>query len=120
MKIKNHITETHQSGTFEAVYEIVRQIPRGKVATYGMVAALIGNVKLSRAVGYALHANPDNASIPCHRVVFRDGSLSESYAFGGTEVQRQKLLSEGVRFGEDGKVIMSECLWDLRESGNER
>lgn len=57
------------------VYEVVRRIPKGKVATYGQVAALAGAPRNARFVGYALHSNPEPGVIPCHRVVFRDGSL---------------------------------------------
>ena len=115
MEIKKRGTENVNRGIFNAVYEIVRQIPRGKVATYGMIASILGNVRLSRAVGYALHVNPDNSTIPCHRVVFRDGALSEGYAFGGKEVQRKMLSDEGVTFGKDGKVVMSKHLWKAEE-----
>ncbi len=58
------------------VYEVVRRIPKGKVATYGQVAALAGAPRNARFVGYALHSNPEPGVIPCHRVVFRDGSLA--------------------------------------------
>ena len=77
---------------------MVRSIPRGKVATYGQVAALAGNPRNARFVGFALHANPDPERIPCHRVVFRDGSLAPGFAFGGPDEQRRRLEQEGVRF----------------------
>ena len=69
--------------TFERIYEQVKLIPKGKVATYGQIALLAGNPRWSRVVGYALHANPDPDSIPCHRVVTKEGRLSPSFAFGG-------------------------------------
>lgn len=59
--------------TFDKVYAAVRLIPRGSVATYGQIAAAIGNKRLARVVGYALHVNPEPGVIPCHRVVKRDG-----------------------------------------------
>ena len=62
------------------VYEVVRRIPKGKVATYGQVAALAGAPRNARFVGYALHSNPEPGVIPCHRVVFRDGSLAPGFA----------------------------------------
>ena len=80
--------------TFEKIYEVVRQIPRGKVATYGLVALLAGNPRLARVVGYALHVNPEPGVIPCHRVVGSDGSLT-GYA-GGVEVKSMLLQHEGV------------------------
>ena len=61
--------------TFEKIYEVVRNIPKGKVATYGQVAILAGNPRLARVVGYALHVNPDTSTIPCHRVVNREGRV---------------------------------------------
>ena len=59
--------------TFERIYEIVKQIPGGKVATYGQIASLAGNPRLARVVGYALHVNPEPDEIPCFRVVNRNG-----------------------------------------------
>lgn len=108
-----NIEKQKKSNLYEAVYDIVRHIPKGKVATYGMIASIIGNVRLSRAVGYALHANPDNSRTPCHRVVFRDGSLALGFAFGGAHVQREMLEEEGVTFNKNGKVDMKTCLWDM-------
>ena len=71
--------------TFERIYEAVRLIPAGSVATYGQVAEAAGNRRLARVVGYALHVNPDPATIPCHRVVNRFGEVSPAFAFGNAE-----------------------------------
>ena len=68
--------------TFEKVYQAVRLIPEGSVATYGQVAEAIGNRRLSRVVGFALHVNPEPGVIPCHRVVKQDGEVSSAFAFG--------------------------------------
>mgnify|MGYP003379299262 CR=1 FL=1 len=80
----------------EGVFEQVRRIPRGKCATYGQIARLMGRPRSARYVGYALRSNPapgaDEADIPCHRVIFKDGSLCKGFAFGGPEVQRAMLL----------------------------
>ena len=81
---------------FERIYRVVREIPRGKVSTYGMVAARAGNPRWSRVVGYALHVNPEPVVIPCHRVVNREGRTSSAFAFGGQDVQAQLLMEEGV------------------------
>lgn len=89
---------------FEKVYEAVRSIPDGKVASYGMIALLCGNPKASRQVGWALHVNPSPDTIPCYKVVFKDGSLSEGFAFGGEGEQRRLLEADGVEFDEYGKV----------------
>lgn len=89
--------------SFQRIYEIVKKIPEGKVMTYGQVAHL-ANVATPRVVGFALHVNPDGENIPCHRVIFADGSLSKGYLFGGEGEQRKKLEEEGVRFLKNGKI----------------
>jgi methylated-DNA-protein-cysteine methyltransferase-like protein len=94
------------------VYELVRQIPEGRVASYGQIAFMAGSWRASRAVGYALHRNPYHGKVPCHRVVFKDGGLASGFAFGGQDVQRQLLESEGVKFTADGHVDMNECRWN--------
>jgi len=83
---------------FDKFYEIVKRIPRGKVMTYGQVAALAGFPRCARQVGFALHRNPCSKTIPCHRVVFKDGSLSPAFAFGGERKQRELLEQEGIVF----------------------
>jgi len=97
--------------TFEKIYNVVRQIPCGKVTTYGSVAVMAGNGKWSQVVGYALHVNPDPQNIPCHRVVNRFGELSKAFAFGGENIQRQLLENEGVEFLPDGRVDLNKYLW---------
>ncbi len=86
------------------VYDFVKKIPAGKVATYGIIQKACG-LENARQVGKILHNNPDPAHIPCYRVVRFDGAVSEMYAFGGGEAQRGKLEAEGVRFLK-GKVNM--------------
>ena len=93
--------------TFDKVYQAVRQIPCGTVATYGQIAEAIGNKRLSRVVGYALHVNPEPGVIPCHRVVKQDGSVSEAFAFGGSNRQVELLQAEGVGFIDDTHVDMA-------------
>lgn len=93
--------------TFEKIYEVVKTIPKGRVATYGQVAALAGNPRLARVVGFALHNNPDTSAIPCHRVVNREGKVAKSFAFGGGDIQRQLLEAEGIVFEADGTVDLS-------------
>lgn len=96
--------------TFELIYDVVKQIPKGTVATYGQVAALAGNKRWSRVVGYALHVNPDPEHIPCHRVVNRLGEVSKAFAFGGENRQIALLTQEGVSF-TDGKVDLQKYGW---------
>ena len=97
--------------TFELIYDVVRRIPRGKVATYGQVAMLAGNPHWSQVVGYALHVNPDPATIPCHRVVNRYGEPSRAFVFGGINEQILLLEAEGVEFTE-GRVDLRKYRWD--------
>jgi len=90
---------------FNEIYEVVKKIPMGKVMNYGTVAALAGFPGCSRQVGFALHQNPDEKNIPCHRVVFKNGALSPVFRFGGENIQRKMLEDEGVVF-VNGKVDM--------------
>ena len=96
---------------FEAVYEFVKTVPKGRVVCYGDVARAIGAPRASRQVGWALHSNPYQGIVPCHRVVFKDGSLTRGFAFGGREVQKALLISEGVGFKEDYKVDIEKYRW---------
>ena len=98
--------------TFEKIYEIVKKIPYGKVATYGQIAVMAGNPRWARVVGYALHANPDPENIPCFRVVNRFGGLSEAFAFGGVNKQAELLRAEGVEVSEDNIVNLEKFLWN--------
>ena len=97
--------------TFDKIYNAVKQIPYGKVATYGQIAAMCGNPRLARVVGYALHVNPDPKNIPCFRVVNKDGRTSPAFAFGGQDIQKKLLSDEGVEFDENGYVLMEKYLW---------
>ena len=90
--------------TFEKIYEVVKTIPKGKVATYGQVALLAGNPRWARVVGYALHVNPDPETVPCYRVVNREGKVADSFAFGGGHIQRQMLEADGIIFEADGRI----------------
>lgn len=99
----------------DIVFDIVKQVPRGKVATYGLVAQLMGRPQSARYVGFALRNNPSPGSegaIPCHRVVFKDGSLCKGFAFGGPDEQRKLLQAEGITFVGDSRVDLALHLWD--------
>lgn len=89
---------------FERIYEVVKRIPKGRVATYGQVAMLAGNPRWARVVGYALHNNPDPAGIPCYRVVNREGRVATGFAFGGGQTQRELLEKDGIIFEADGHI----------------
>ncbi len=96
------------------VYNAVKKIPKGKVLSYGMVAVLAGHAGACRAVGTALHKNPDPKNIPCHRVVSADGRLAKFFAFGGEEAHKFALLQEGVRF-KNNKVDMQKHVWENKD-----
>lgn len=104
--VKRMIAESYDLVTdspTKRIYEAVKKIPKGYVATYAQVAEMAGDRKMARAVGNALHKNPDPSTIPCHRVVNAKGELAGEYAFGGAWKQAQMLKNEGVE-SEDGKV----------------
>ena len=104
--MKNDTNVKTNLGFFARVYAAVKLIPRGLVASYGMIAAAVGAPKAARQVGWALHVNPDPSTIPCHRVVTKDGRCAPGFAFGGEGVQRELLAAEGVTF--DGNCVKSE------------
>ncbi len=90
---------------WEKVYDFVKTIPAGKVATYGQVAKALG-IKDTRKIGWALHANK-SSEVPCHRVVNKEGKLAKNFAFNGMEEQQRRLEAEGVEFIKDGYVDLS-------------
>ncbi len=92
------------------IYEAVRRIPRGCVATYGQIAAEAGNPRMARAVGNALHKNPDGVATPCYRVVNSKGELADEYVFGGKGVQKRLLEEDGIEV-KNGRVDLSRYGW---------
>ena len=88
------------------IYEAVKKIPYGRVATYAQVAEMAGDRKMARAVGNALHRNPDPETIPCFRVVNSKGELSGEFAFGGAGAQARLLQAEGIVV-VDGRVDLA-------------
>jgi methylated-DNA-protein-cysteine methyltransferase-like protein len=94
----------------DKVYSITRQIPKGKVATYGQLAKLVGNPKASRAVGVFMRINQDAPHTPCHRVVAADGSLTGYSGNGGIKRKKEMLLAEGVHF-KSARVDLSFSQW---------
>ncbi len=99
-----------KNSVFDKIYEIVKQIPYGQVATYGQIASLVGNKKYARVVGYALHQNPNPDEIPCFRVVNRFGQVSKAFAFGGENQQIGLLEQEGILV-VDGSVDLEVYGW---------
>jgi methylated-DNA-protein-cysteine methyltransferase-like protein len=97
---------------YERIYAVVRRIPRGRVATYGDVAALAGLPGHARQVGYALHALPEHRSVPWHRVVNARGGISTGRGIAGGELpQRFRLEAEGVRFDAKGRIPLDRYRW---------
>ena len=92
------------------IYEAVKKIPKGKVATYGQIAELAGDKRMARAVGNALHKNPDPDNIPCFRVVNSKGELAGEFAFGGAGEQEKLLMAEVIEV-TDGRVNLKEYQW---------
>lgn len=87
----------------ERVYKLVKLIPKGKVTTYGAIAKRLS--MSPRTVGYALHLNPHEGRVPCHRVVNRDGRVAPGFAFGGAGIQKELLEKEGVIFKDNMHVV---------------
>ncbi len=106
------MSPTKSTNTFNKVYDVVKKIPKGKVTTYGTIARYTG-IGNPRVVGYALHANKNPDTVPCHRVVNVNGELAKGYAFGGLGIQKQLLEQEGVIFTGD-KVDLDKYLYILK------
>lgn len=99
-------------GVFKQIKSIVKQIPKGKVTTYGAIAKAL-EIKDARVIGWAIYGNTD-PSIPCHRVVFKNGLLAKKYSLGGWQEQKKRLLKEGIRFTEKFQVDLKKHLWKPR------
>lgn len=98
--------------TYNNIYQIVRQIPKGRVATYGQVADLANLYGKARLVGYALYRVDIRSDIPWHRVINAKGEISySSLRHGADYLQRSLLEQEGIRFSPEGKINLQEYLW---------
>jgi methylated-DNA-protein-cysteine methyltransferase-like protein len=97
--------------SYQEIYDVVRRIPPGRVATYGQVASLAGLPGHARQVGYALHALPEHSSVPWHRVVNAKGGISSRAIPGAELVQRHLLAQEGVRLNARGQVSLAQVRW---------
>ncbi|KMZ52633.1 MGMT family protein [Dorea sp. D27] len=102
-----------EKNIFEKIYDVVGQIPEGNVASYGQIAELAGNRRWARVVGYALHIVPDSADLPCHRVVTKEGRVSDAFLSDGVNRQVELLEKEGVALA-DGRVDMERYQWKKR------
>ncbi|MBI2456140.1 MAG: MGMT family protein [candidate division NC10 bacterium] len=102
---------TRRPGFFARVYALVARIPRGRVATYGQIARMLGAPRAARMVGWAMHGNPHGARVPCHRVIQQGGTCSPNFRVGDPGAQRRLLEREGVRFLLDGRVDLAAHQW---------
>jgi methylated-DNA-protein-cysteine methyltransferase-like protein len=101
--------------SYQRIYNLVRRIPSGRVATYGQIATLAGLAGHARQVGYALHALPESSTVPWHRVVNATGGISRRATLGAELVQEQLLAREGVRLDARGRVDLRQVRWVPRK-----
>lgn len=112
------MADAREESTYERMYAVVRRIPRGRVCTYGRVAALAGHPGAARQVGYAMHALPEHTRVPWHRVINAAGRISLRRGTGGDLEQRFRLEAEGVHFDQSGRVSLKTFGWTgKRRSG---
>ena len=122
--IERMIAESYDVVTYsptKRIYEAVQKVPKGCVATYGQIAELAGNKRMARAVGNALHKNPDPEHIPCYRIVNSKGELAEAFVFGGENVQAKLLMADGIEV-KNGRVDLKRygiCVADFLDAEEE-
>lgn len=97
---------------FERVFTVARQIPEGRVTTYGAIARAIGAARSARMVGYAMNASHNDDTVPAHRVVNRNGLLTGKFHFDGTNLMQQLLENEGIKVIDNKIVKFKELLWE--------
>lgn len=103
---------TNSSNFFERVYEVAKQIPYGRVTTYGAIAKAIGAAKSARMVGYAMNGASEREDVPAHRVVNRKGILTGKHHFAGTHLMQQLLESEGIKVEDDQIQDFKSVFWE--------
>ena len=99
-------------GFFEKVYQVARQIPYGKVTTYGAIANFLGMPKSARMVGWAMNASKNDDSVPAHRVVNKNGLLTGKSHFEGTNLMAQLLESESIQIENNTIVNFNSVYWN--------
>ncbi len=104
--------ETENNNFFERVYEVVRQIPYGRVTSYGAIARALGTAGSSRMVGWAMNASHHLKDVPAHRVVNRIGMLTGKFHFEGTNLMQHLLESEGIEVKNNQVVDFEKCFWN--------
>ena len=110
--MKKRLVTSNEPGSdfFDRVYAVVKEIPYGKVTTYGLIAEACGIRSAARTVGWALNGTKDSG-LPCHRVVNRFGALTGRLHFGDPTLMEDLLRSEGIKFDENNCVLLDEHLW---------
>ena len=101
-----------ENSFFQKVYQVVRQIPEGRVTSYGAIAKYLGAARSARMVGWAMNASHQDDTIPAHRVVNRQGLLTGKNHFGGTNLMQQLLENEGVVIHSNQIQNFKDCFWD--------
>ena len=101
-----------ENSFFQKVYQVVRQIPEGRVTSYGAIAKYLGAARSARMVGWAMNASHQDDTIPAHRVVNRQGLLTGKHHFGGTNLMQQLLENEGVVIHSNQIQNFKDCFWD--------
>ena len=117
MAAKLIIKKMKEAHFFERVYEIAKQIPPGRVTTYGAIAKALGAAKSSRMVGWAMNASHNNIDIPAHRVVNRIGILSGKHHFQGTNLMQQLLENEGIKVENNQIIGFKDVFWEPKLNG---
>ncbi|WP_297332750.1 MGMT family protein [Flavobacterium sp.] len=101
---------------FERVYQVVRQVPYGRVTSYGAIASYLGAARSARMVGWAMNASHGHDDVPAHRVVNRQGLLTGKHHFGGTNLMQQLLENEGIKVKENKIVDFKKHFWNPAEA----
>ena len=104
--------DPHQTSSYEAIWEVVRRIPPGRIATYGQIAVLADLPGHARQVGYAMHALPEGSTVPWQRVINARGEVSPRSQPGADHYQRHLLEEEGVRFDDRGRISLASYRWE--------
>ena len=107
-----------EANFFDRVYEVVRQIPEGKVTSYGAIAKALGAARSARMVGWAMNASHNMDDVPAHRVVIRIGMLSGKHHFEGTNLMQQLLENEGIKVVDNQIVDFEKHFWQPKVTGN--
>lgn len=105
-------SKSNNENFFERVYEIVRQIPEGKVTSYGAIAKALGATRSARMVGWAMNASHNLSDVPAHRVVNRNGMLTGKHHFQGTNLMQQLLENEGIKVIENQIIDFEKHFWE--------